>query len=152
MKYHQQEIIQIIDLAFQGCRANKALQSELHMTDRDQINRLQSLLKEPDTLLALEILFNGIYPQCQTVEISSSPLLQAADKYPLEYLGLSARTRGALSKLTAYGELRTVADLLRLSDGQISRIRGIGANSKSMEEIRSKRMKFIQDYNDGLIR
>ncbi|MCD8129793.1 MAG: hypothetical protein LUE16_00695 [Lachnospiraceae bacterium] len=152
MKYDQQDIIRIIDLAFKGCQADSALQSELRITSAEDIERLHALLKEPDTLSALEILFNGIYPQPPQGNISSSPLLQAADKYPLEYLCLSARTMGALTKLTAYGELRTVADLLKLSDGQLTRIRGIGANSKSMEEIRSKRMKFIQDYNDGLIR
>ena len=50
------------------------------------------------------------------------------------------------------GLLRTVADLLRLTNYQISSLRSIGSNSKGLEESRRKRQTFIDGYSSGLIR
>ena len=50
------------------------------------------------------------------------------------------------------GLLRTVTDLLRLSNYQISSLRSIGPNSKGLEELRRKRQTFINEYSSGLIR
>ena len=144
MKYSRAEIIQLIQMAFRGAEADRALKREMNITS-SELAQSCALLMCPDVLSGLEILFNAVYPRAEELPT----LLQVAEKYALEYLELSARPYPVLTKR---GRLRNVADLLRLSDYQISSLRGIGPNSKSLEEIRRKRQKFINDYNNGLIR
>ena len=151
MKYSREEIARLIELAFKGAAVDNQLQAELGLTEVD-IARKKKLLTEESVMGGLEILFNAIYPRMQEEVDPDPPILQTARNYPLEYLEISGRPRLALSWCERFGKIRTVADLLRLSEHEISQIRGIGVNSKSMEEIRAKRSKFIEDYNSGLIK
>ncbi len=149
MQYNQENIIRLIDLAFRRYASEEAFQRKLPISDIYDIGQLQSLLKKPETLSALLILLNGISLSVPASEDREGSLLHTADQYPLSYLHFSSRTANALSHLQ---KLQTVGDLLRLSDGEISHIRGIGPHSKTMEEIRAARINFIREFQDGLIR
>ncbi|MCD7744232.1 MAG: hypothetical protein LUC95_11890 [Lachnospiraceae bacterium] len=149
MTYMKEDIIRLIDQAFTDYAANEIFQHELPLTDPSDAERLQGLLKNPDTLQALLILFNASVFSSTGKTSSSLPLLQTADQYPLSYLSLSSRTTNALSHCQG---LRTVGDLLRMTDADITHIRGIGSGSRAMEEIRISRMKFIRDFQNELIR
>ncbi len=113
------------------------------------MKRLEEILVQPETAFGVMVLFQALSAAMIPVKRS---LQQTAENYPLEYLELSARPYTSLVKSTQFGAIRTVADLLRISDSQISRIRGIGPNSKGLEEIRRKRLKFVQAFHDGLIK
>ena len=148
MKYNRTDLIKLIDMAWKGIQADDGLKEELFLSEGEITKRMQ-ILRQPDVLGGLEILFNSIYPRIKTEE---NLLLQVAENYPLEFLNLSARPYNILSKTEQFGPIRTVADLLRLSEYQISKIRGIGRNSKNMEEIKNKRIKFISDFDKGMIK
>ncbi len=149
MTYMEEDIIRLIDQAFTEYAANEVFQHELPLTDPSDAERLQGLLKNPDTLRALLILFNASALSGADSAGPALPLLQTADQYPLSCLVLSNRTANALSHSP---KLRTVGDLLRMTDADIAHIRGIGPASRAMEEIRIARMKFIRDFQNELIR
>lgn len=149
MKYNQEDIIRLIDLAFSDYTVNEDFQRKVPLAAPSDMEHMQSLLKQPETLQALLIVFSELNLCDPGAAFHTSPLLVAADQYPLSYLALSNRTINALSHQPA---LVTVGDLLRMSDAELTRIRGIGPRSKAMEEIRTARIKFIREFHDGLIR
>lgn len=148
MKYNRQEIQAIIDLAFKGVRSDQALSDELRVSHID-LTKIERLFRREEVLLGLEVIFNGIFPQRPP---ESNPLIETAERYPIEHLGLSARPYSFLIRSERYGKIRTVADLLRLSDSDINKIRGITAYSKSFQEVKEKREKFVEDFNAGKIK
>lgn len=149
MKYDRTDILQLIKLAFQGIEADEALQRELELS-AGEISRSKAALVSPDALQGLEILFNAIYPRGREEE---SPLMKAAQNYPLEYLNLSPRAYNALrTRGGRIGTFTTVADLLKPSEYQLSRIPGLGQNSKSLQEIKNKRQQFIVDFHAGTLK
>lgn len=148
MKRNKKELLLFVCTACTILLKNESRKQELGLTDA-QAERLEEILTQPETARGIMVLFKALYAELLPAKRS---LQQAAENYPLEYLGLSARPYASLAKSMQFGAIRTVADLLRLSDSQISRIRGIGPNSKGLEEIRRKRLKFVQAFHDGLIK
>ena len=148
VKYSQEEIKTIIDLAFKGARSDPALLDELQLS-HTELTQMEQLFRREDVLLGLEVVFNGIHPQKPS---ETNPLFEAADRYPIEYLDLSARAYTFLIRSDRYGRIRTVADLLRLSDADLSKIRGLTPYSKSFQEVKCKREKFVEDFNAGKIK
>lgn len=148
MKYSREEIRTIIGLAFKGAHSDLALLNELRLSHTDLI-KMEQLFQHEDVLLGLEVIFNGIIPQTPS---EPNPLLAAAARYPIEYLQLSARPYSFLTRSERYGKIRTVADLLRLSDKELNSIRGISLYSKSFEEIKEKRERFVDAFNAGRIK
>lgn len=147
MKQNKKEPLLFVCTAHTVLLNNESRKKEFGLTE-DEEKRLEELLSQPETA-------HGIMVLHQALNAALSParsLQQTAENYPLEYLGLSARPYTCLAKSLLFGEIRTVADLLRLSEAQISRIRGIGPNSKGLEEIKRKRLKFVQDFHAGLIK
>ena len=148
MKYNREEIRTIIELAFKGAHSDPALLDELQLSNIE-LSKIERLFRREDVLLGLEVIFNGVFPQKPS---ASDPLLEAAARYPIEYLHLSARPYSFLMRSEQYGRIQTVADLFRLSDADLNRIRGITAYSKSFQEIKDKREKFLEDFNAGKIK
>lgn len=146
MNYDRKEIIHLIDLAFRHYATDESFQQELPISHSYDIQDLQNLLKTPSVLSALLILFNGA---CSRRYTSETDLQRTAEQYPLSFLELSNRTQNALSRQQG---LVTVGDLFKLSDSEIAHIRGLGPGSRALEEIRASRMKFIRDFQSGLIR
>lgn len=148
MKYSREEIQTIIGLAFKGAQSDPALLNELQLAPTE-LRKIERLFQREDVLLGLEVIFNGIFPQCPA---APDPLFETAARYPIEYLGLSARPYSFLVRSERFGRIRTVADLLHLSDKDLINIRGINPYSKSFQEIKDKRDKFIEDFNAGRIK
>ncbi len=148
MKRKKKELLLFVCTVYTVLLKNESRKQELGLTEAEE-KRLAELLAQPETARGIMVLYQAMSAALSPAKRS---LQQTAENYPLEYLGLSARPYACLAKSLLYGEIRTVADLLRLSEAQISRIRGIGPNSKSQEEIKRKRLKFVQDYHAGLIR
>lgn len=148
MKYDKVDLLQLIDLSFKGLERDINLQAYYRLSPYE-ILRIRDVMRSLDVLQGLEIIFNCIYPQ---TEKSESAILQAARHYPLEILGLSPRVEAALRRTNKYGEIATVANLLRLTDYEISKIRGIGQGSKAMADLQEKRQKFLDDYKCGRLK
>lgn len=140
MKYTRGDIRQIVDLAFRGAMQDEKLQRELGL-DHYKIEEKRALLESPEVLRGLDILFNAIYPRLDEENL----LFQTADKYPLEYLDLSSRSFAALTR----SGVRTVADLLRMTEDELCRVRSVG--KKSAAEIRERRDQFIENFENGCL-
>ena len=138
MKYTRGDIEKIVDLAFRGAIQDEKLQRELGL-DYYKIEEKRALIESPEVMRCLDILFNSIYPRVDEENL----LLQTAEKYPLEYLELSSRSLAALTR----GGLHTVADLLRMTENELSRVRSIGV--KSHMEIRRQQEQFIEKFKNG---
>lgn len=147
MTYNRADIQAIVRLAFKGIRSAPFLLNELRLS-QTELEKLESIFQSEDVLHGLEVIFNGIVPQKPP---EPNPLLEAAARYPIEYLKLSARPNSVLARSNRYGKIQTVADLLVLSDLQLCSIRGINPKSKSLQEIKCKRERFIEDFNAGRI-
>lgn len=145
MKYSRSDITQLVQLAFKGIRNDAALQQELSLTEQD-IQQREATLLSSDVLDALEILFNAVYPQGEPLS-KKELLFQTAEKYSLETLQLSTRAYNILTRC----EVRTVADLLSISEKRLKKIRGLGATSQGFGEIKEKMNQFIQDFYAGRI-
>ena len=149
VKYTKADITQLVILAFKGVRYNEVLQQKLSVTD-EEISHGEEILLSAEGLAALTVLFNAIYPSSPQQEQGS--LICTAEKYPLEYLRLSIRPYKALRQSKYFSKIMpTVADLLLLTDEQIVSIRGVGKHSRAYIEIRERKLKFIEDFNAGLI-
>ena len=136
MKYTRKDIEKIVDLAFRGAARDETLKRELNLNNY-RIKQRKILFQRTDVLQGLEILFNAIYPQ---LDKKDPPAMHAAERIPLETLGLSTRCYTALFR----NGVCTVADLLRLTEDDIRRARGVGA--KCAAEIREKREAFIEEF------
>ena len=148
MKHNKKELLLFVCTACTVLLQNEGRKKEFGLTEA-QAERLKKILAQPETVRGIMVLFQALNAALIPAKRS---LQQTAENYPLEYLELSARPYTCLSRSMLFGEIRTVADLLRLAASQISRIRGIGPNSKGLEEIKRKRLKFAQDFYDGLIK
>ncbi len=148
MKYSREEIKTIVDLAFTGTRANPVLLDELELSWAE-LDQIQLIFRREEVLRGLDVIFNGILPQ---KPLEPNPLFEAAERYPIEYLDLSARCHSFLTRPDCYSKIRTVADLLRLSDADLNKKRGLTPNSKSFQEVKFKREKFVEDFNAGKIK
>ena len=146
MTYDRADIQAIVRLAFKGVRSAPLLLNELRLS-QTELEKLESIFQSEDVLHGLEVIFNGIVPQ----KPPKPPLLEAAARYPIEYLKLSARPYSFLARSNRYGKIQTVADLLDLSDLQLCNIRGINPKSKSLQEIKCKLERFVEDFNAGRI-
>lgn len=138
MRYTREDLLYMIDAAL----ADRREDAEFPVSE-EELQRREKTLKSQEMPDIMEDLFRRVYSNTPEEE---ERLMKTAACYPLETLGLSARSYNALVNC-ASPRIRTVADLLRLSFADLRKIRNLGR--RSIGEIDEAQHMFTEKFKRG---